>query len=49
MRVDMHNICGNFRWKHPSTKKVLPGTQQVFAPQATSLSEMASSRLAEGV
>jgi len=21
MRVDMHNICGHFRWKQPSTKR----------------------------
>jgi len=35
IRVDIHNICGNFRWKRPSTKTVLRGTQQVIAPQGT--------------
>jgi len=29
MPVVMENIRGNFHWKQPSTKKWLPGTQQV--------------------
>jgi len=30
MPVVMDNICVNFHWKQPSTKKWLPGTPQVF-------------------
>jgi len=32
MRAGMQNVCGNFCWKQPSTKMVLPGTQEVIAP-----------------